>query len=45
MYYLEKYYDSQYTYLNDADVNFDADVQKSKEVLVQKISDTSTRNL
>ena len=45
MYYLEKYYDSQYTYSNDADVNFDADVQKRKELLAQPISDASTRNL
>ncbi len=35
MYFLEKYHDNQYTYSNDADVNFDVDVQKRKELLAQ----------
>ncbi len=45
MYYLEKYYDTQYTYSNDADVNFDADVQKRKDLLIQPKSDAPLRNL
>ena len=45
MYYLEKYYDTQYTYSNDADVNFDADVQKREELSVQPIPDATRRNL
>ena len=45
MYYLEKYYDTQYTHSNDADVNFDADVQKRKELLAQPTSDVLARNI
>ena len=45
MYYHEKYYDSQYNHSNDADVNFDVDVQKRKQPLTQPTSDASTRNL
>ena len=44
MYFLEKYNDNQYTYSNDADVNFDADVQKRKESLAQPKSDGLSRN-
>ena len=32
MYYLEKYCDNQSISLNNADVNFDADVQKRAEL-------------
>ena len=45
MYFLEKYNDNQYTYSNDADVNFDADVQKRKELLIQPKSEGLSRNL
>ena len=44
MYFLEKYYDTQYTYSNDADVNSYADVQKRKELLAQPKSDGLSRN-
>ena len=44
MYFLEKYNDNQYTYSNDADVNFDADVQKRKESLAQPKPDGLSRN-
>ena len=33
------------SYSNDADVNFDSDVQKRKELLLRPTSDASTRNL
>ena len=45
MYYLEKYYDNQSISSNIADVNFDADVQKREELLVQPIPDATRRNL
>ena len=45
MFFLEKYYDTQYTYSNDADVNFDADVQKRKELLFQPKSEGLSRKL
>ena len=45
MYYLEKYYDNQSISSNNADVNFDADVQKREELLVQPIPDATRRNL
>ena len=32
MYYLEKHYDNQSISSNNADVNFDADVQKREEL-------------
>ena len=44
MYYLEKYYDNQSISSNNADVNFDADVQKRKELLAQPRSDGLSRN-
>ena len=44
MYFLEKYNDNQYSYSNDADVNFDADVQKRKESLAQPKPDGLSRN-
>ena len=44
MYFSEKYYDNQYTYSSDSDVNFDADVQKRKELLAQPKSDGLSRN-
>ena len=44
MYYLEKYYDNQSISSNNADVNFDADVQKRKEPLAQPKSDGLSRN-
>ena len=44
MYYLEKYCDNQSISSNDADVNFDADVQKRKELLAQPKSDGLSRN-
>ena len=45
MYYLEKYYDNQSISSKNADVNFDADVQKREEVSVQPIPDATRRNL
>ena len=45
MYYLEKHYDNQSISSNNADVNFDADVQKREELLVQSIPDATRRNL
>jgi hypothetical protein len=45
MYYPEKYYDNQPISSNNADVNFDADVQKRGELLVQPIPDAARRNL
>ena len=45
MYFLEKYYDNQSISSNNADVNFDADVQKRKELSVQPIPDATRRNL
>jgi hypothetical protein len=44
MYCLEKYYDNQSISSNNADVNFDADVQKRKEPLAQPKSDGLSRN-
>ena len=41
MYYLEKYADKQFISSNNADVNFDADVQKREELSVQPIPDTT----
>ena len=45
MYYLEKYYDNQSISSNNADVNFDAAVQKREELSVQPIPDATRRNL
>ena len=45
MYYLEKYSDNQSISSNNADVNFDADVQKREELSVQPIPDATRRNL
>ena len=45
MYYLEKYCDNQSISSNNADVNFDADVQKREELSVQPIPDATRRNL
>ena len=44
MYCLEKYCDNQSISSNNADVNFDADVQKRKESLAQPKSDGLSRN-
>ena len=43
--YLEKYYDNQSISSNNADVNFDAHVQKREELSVQPIPDATRRNL
>ena len=45
MYYLEKYCDNQSISSNNADVNFDADVQKRAELSVQPIPDATRSNL
>ena len=45
MYYLEKYCVNQPISSNNADVNFDADVQKREELSVQPIPDATRRNL
>ena len=45
MYCLEKYCDNQSISSNNADVNFDADVQKREELSVQPIPDATRRNL
>ena len=45
MYYLEKYYDNQSTSSNNADVNFDADVQIREELSAQPIPNATRRNL
>ncbi len=41
----ENYYDNQSIPSNNADVNFDADVQTREELLVQPIPDATRRNL
>ena len=45
MYYLEKYCDNQSISSNNAEVNFDADVQKREDLSVQAIPDATRRNI